>query len=443
MKLFDSLSKEKIELPKSNVKIYSCGPTVYDLIHIGNTRPIFIGDVIVRALTAAKTNINFLMNITDIDDKIINRAIEHKTSDIDLAKKYTKKFLSDLNDLQVVMPNKIIPISSRIDTIIDFIDDLVKNESAYFSEGNVYFEIEKFKDEYGKISHQKLDELIDGVRIENDQNKKSPLDFALWKATSVGRKFLTKWSSGRPGWHTECVALIDEYFGDTIDIHIGGTDLRFPHHENERIQFMARNQKELSKIWFHVGHVLFDGQKMSKSVGNIITIDDFLAENNVNDLRYVMLVNKYSQQTNLTYDLIAQAKKWNERNESLFRKINWMLAIDELSMTNDNPIDDDFNIINFRKEAMEALNDDLNTAKAISVVDAAIKYLNNKIKNGFVDESFNMLNEVLAILGFDYEIKNLAADEIHEIKKWQKLVQTKKFEEADALRKKLLKKKII
>jgi cysteinyl-tRNA synthetase len=179
MKLFDSLSKEKIELPKSNVKIYSCGPTVYDLIHIGNTRPIFIGDVIVRALTAAKTNINFLMNITDIDDKIINRAIEHKTSDIDLAKKYAKKFLSDLNDLQVVMPNKIIPISSRIDTIIDFIDDLVKNESAYFSEGNVYFEIEKFKDEYGKISHQKLDELIDGVRIENDQNKKSPLDFAL------------------------------------------------------------------------------------------------------------------------------------------------------------------------------------------------------------------------------------------------------------------------
>jgi cysteinyl-tRNA synthetase len=443
MKLFDSLKKEKVSLEQNRVTIYSCGPTVYNFIHIGNARPLIVTDVLVRYLKAKKINVDFLMNVTDVDDKIINEALAKNISDIELAKKFTNEFVNNMRHLNVALPDNLIPISTKINDIVEFIDRLIENGSAYVAEGNVYFDIEKYLSEYGKVSHQKIEELRNGVRIENESHKKSPLDFVLWKKTEVGRKFHTKWSDGRPGWHTECVTLIDNHFSDKVSIHIGGTDLRFPHHENERIQFLALTKKELSDVWFHVGHVMLENQKMSKSVGNIITVNDYLKNNTHNDLRYILLASKYSQPINVTENLIQQAKKWNEKIFSLLKKINWMNAIGEISILSNTPIDSEFNELNFFNEVMMELDNDLNTAQAISIIDKLMKYLNQTLKEKKLDNAFEMFNQVLEVMGFVYEIKNISSSEIEEIKTWKKLIDEKKFTEADTLRSKLEKSNLI
>lgn len=443
MKLFDSLKKEKTLIENENVTIYSCGPTVYNFIHIGNARPLIVTDVLVRFLKSQNKKVDFLMNVTDVDDKIINEAIAKNISDIKLAKNFTDQFVLNMEQLNVQKPDNLIPISTKMNDIVQYIDELVSNGSAYEIDGNVYFDVEKYIEQYGKVSHQKMDELLDGVRIENEQHKKSPLDFVLWKKTEVGRKFITKWSDGRPGWHTECVTLIDQYFGKPISIHIGGSDLRFPHHENERIQFYAKHKSELADVWFHVGHVMLENQKMSKSIGNIITVNDFLNKNTNNDLRYILLSSKYSQPINITSNLIQQAVKWNEKVFNLLKKINWMKAIGDITITNNFPIDNDLNELNFYEDTIQELSNDLNTAQVISIVDQILKHLNQNIKDKKIDQSYEMLSNILNILGFSFEIKNISNENIEELKTWKQLIDQKNYDQADELRKKFEKDNII
>ncbi|ATZ16860.1 cysteinyl-tRNA synthetase [Williamsoniiplasma luminosum] len=438
MKIYNSLTRNKSLLQQKAVTIYSCGPTVYNYIHIGNARPAILMDVLVRFLKSKNITVDYLQNITDIDDKIIAKAIEENKTEKEISKFYTKAYLDDLKSLNIFMPNKLEPISKHIDKMIIFINDLIEQGYAYNVDGDVYFAINKWKPEYGELSGRKPEELISGERVEIDLKKKNPLDFSLWKKTNVGKTWNSPFGEGRPGWHTECALLIEDYFnGKTIDIHSGGIDLKFPHHENERIQYLAHNQKELSCIWMHNGHLNLNDQKMSKSIGNVFLVKDFIKEYNANILRWIFLSTNYKQPLNLTDDLIEQAKKFFDKLENLRKKVILSKTIFERIEKS--------NIKNYVKDFEQAMDNDLNTSLVLSIIEELIKHINQlvnqKVHFDCIFTLFGQLKHILETLGFtdllNVEIKE--ADEI-KLKKWNQLILDKKFEQADVLRAKLEKK---
>ncbi|ALD65940.1 cysteine--tRNA ligase [Spiroplasma cantharicola] len=443
MKLYDSLKREFVEIDVPKFCIYSCGPTVYDFIHIGNARPLILTDIIVRYLEYMEIKYKYLLNITDIDDKIIQRAAENNITEEDHAKIYSDAFLNDLKNLNIKSPTLITPISSKISEILIFIDDLLKKGFAYEKKGNVYFDISQWNNQYGSLSNQNINNLNNGERIEVDENKKNPQDFILWKKTKTGKKWLSKWGFGRPGWHTECALLIDDFFKDTIDIHVGGIDLKFPHHENERIQYIAKNSKELSNIWLHNGHISIEDVKMSKSLKNTILVKDFLEENGANSLRYIFLNSNYRQPLNISQDLINQSLDWVSKIESLLKTINWSTAIGQLILINETPIDEDFNSYKYITNFKSLLNDDLNTPMIISLIDEMCKSINIQMKNKKVDLTYKKLLSILKVLGFNFNIKKLDKLDIEKIKEWKILVSQKKFDKADKLRETLKQENII
>ncbi|AKU79276.1 cysteine--tRNA ligase [Spiroplasma turonicum] len=443
MKIFDSFTGSLKNIDTKNITMYTCGPTVYDYIHIGNARPLILADTLVRFFKYLNINYNYLLNITDIDDKIINKALSLKISEEELVEKYRNAFLVDMKNLNLVPPTSIISISSKIDEIIFFIDDLLEKKFAYIVDGSVYFDISKFKSEYGNLSKQDVSKLLAGVRIDLEENKKNPGDFVLWKKTDTGKKWLSKWSLGRPGWHTECALLIDNYFKKTIDIHIGGIDLKFPHHENERIQFLAKNNIEISKNWMHNGHLALENVKMSKSLGNIITVKDFLSDYDANTLKYIFLTSSYRQPLNITEQHIKQAEDWNEKIYKLLKTLNWKLAIKEVLEDFKTPIDDDFIPYNFEEKFINYMSDDLNTPMVITLIDEIIKYLNKQIKNGKVDLCFSHLKSLLKCLGFKYDIKEINENDIKNLMEWKGAQEIKNYPLADSLRKKLIERNII
>ncbi|WP_342258710.1 cysteine--tRNA ligase [Spiroplasma endosymbiont of Dioctria linearis] len=434
MKLYDSLKREFIEINVPKFCIYSCGPTVYDYIHIGNARPLILTDIIVRYLEYKEIKYKYLLNITDIDDKIIQKAAEQNIAEEEHAQIYADAFFNDLKNLNIKSPTLITPISSKISEILIFIDDLIKKGFAYEKKGNVYFDIGKWSNEYGALSNQNINNLNIGERIEIDENKKNPQDFILWKKTKTGKKWLSKWGFGRPGWHTECALLIDDFFKDTIDIHVGGIDLKFPHHENERIQYMAKNSKELSNIWLHNGHLSIDDIKMSKSLNNTILVKDYLEENGVNSLRYIFLNSNYTQPLNINQDLINQSIDWVTKVESLLRTVNWGTAIGEVVLINETPIDEDFNSYKYITNFESLLDDDLNTPMIISLIDEMCKNINIQIKSKRVDLTYKKLLKIIKVLGFSFNIKKLDKKDIEKIKEWKLLISQKKFDKADKLR---------
>ncbi|WP_339029917.1 cysteine--tRNA ligase [Spiroplasma endosymbiont of Cantharis nigra] len=434
MKLYDSLKREFIEINVPKFCIYTCGPTVYDYIHIGNARPLILTDIIVRYLEYKEIKYKYLLNITDIDDKIIQKAAEQNITEEDHAQIYADAFFNDLKNLNIKSPTLITPISSKISEILIFIDDLIKKGFAYEKKGNVYFDIGQWKSEYGLLSNQNINNLNMGERIEIDENKKNPQDFILWKKTKTGKKWLSKWGFGRPGWHTECALLIDDFFKETIDIHVGGIDLKFPHHENERIQYMAKNSKELSNIWLHNGHLSIDNIKMSKSLKNTILVKDYLEENGVNSLRYIFLNSNYTQPLNINQDLINQSIDWVTKVESLLKTVNWGTTIGEVVLINETPIDEDFNSYKYITNFESLLNDDLNTPMIISLIDEMCKNINIQIKNKRVDLTYKKLLKIINILGFNFNIKKLDKKDIEKIKEWKLLISQKKFDKADKLR---------
>ncbi|AKX33697.1 cysteinyl-tRNA synthetase [Spiroplasma litorale] len=443
MKLFDSFSTNFKDIDEDQINIYTCGPTVYDYIHIGNARPLILADTLVRYFDHKKIKYKYLLNITDIDDKIINKAIDLNITEDELVDKYKNAFLKNLNDLNIKTPSNIVAISSKIGEIINFIDVLIEKGYAYIVDGSVYFDISKVKNEYGKLSKQQLENLWTGVRVDLEKNKKNQGDFALWKKTDIGKNWLSKWSLGRPGWHTECALMIDHFFSETIDIHIGGIDLKFPHHENERVQYLAKNEKEIAKLWMHNGHLSIENVKMSKSLGNIITVNEFLEKYNLNTLRYIFLSSNYRQPLNISIDVINQAIEWNKKVFNLLKTSNWKLAIKEINQRNQIPIDEDLVPFNYMDKFNSYMEDDLNTPMVITLLDEMMKNLNSQIKDSCLDLCMSEFKSILDCIGFKYHIKQLTDKDIKKLNLWKKALTKKDYIKADKLRKELIESEII
>ncbi len=429
MKILSSNDNKKHELNNKTVTIYNCGPTVYNHVHIGNVRPLITFDVLYRYLEKTGKKVKYIHNITDVDDKIINAAIQSGVSEKTLANKYLsayKNLFNVLNIKKVNMPK----VSEHIDDIIKYIQKQIKNGSAYVSDGDVYFNIQKLNN-YGHISHKNIDELLDGTRKTNKGNKRFPLDFALWKKTDVGIKWKSPWSQGRPGWHTECCVLINLLVGDHVTIHGGGVDLKFPHHENENAQNYALFKRDIADVWMHVGHVNVNGVKMAKSLGNYIFVKDIVTKDNANGLRWFFYKTRYQHPINFSKQLLEEAN--NEINRivsSLAVAKTYLLVNKKFKLIKKASLNKDFS---------QALNDDLNLPNAITCVLSEVKELNLTIRTKDWNKAngvYNTITQELDILGIVWN-KYKHKSNLKLISKWAKAVKEKKYDVADVTRKQL------
>lgn len=379
LKIKDTITSNKNNIDDQPViNIYLCGPTVYDSVHIGNMRPIITTDIIIRLLEYTGKKVNYIQNITDVDDKIVNKATEENVDFIELANKYKKEFTALLNTINIRYPSSTPTVIDNVKMIETFIQKLIDSGDAYETNGNVYFNLEDRAD-YGVISKRKIEDLILG---DTNDSKKNKRDFALWKSFE-DNNFNSQWSQGRPGWHTECAAFINEATkGKGVDLHIGGTDLKFPHHENERIQFNAITGNEISKNWMHIGQLNVNGKKMSKSLNNFIYAKDFINENSIESLKVLLLATHYSKPINLTEDYISYANKLTSKIKNLDKKIK---------LNNDSNIEP-YNG-ELLKEFINELDNDLNTGNALTVMQKAMKEINKDINNiKIISEFYTMLD---------------------------------------------------
>lgn len=416
MRVFNTLTREKEELKtikEGEVKIYACGPTVYNFIHIGNARPICVFDVLRRYLEYRGYKVTFVQNFTDIDDKIIKRANEEETDYVTVSEKYIEEFWKDAKGLNF-RPADIHPkATENIDKIIEIVSGLVENGHAYAVDGDVYFSPKTFN-EYGKLSHQPLEELEAGARIMVGDIKKEPMDFALWKAAKAGEPYWdSPWGKGRPGWHIECSAMVCRYLGESIDIHCGGQDLIFPHHENEIAQSECFTGKPFANYWMHNGYINVDNVKMSKSLGNFFTVRDVAEKYGYEPIRYLMISSSYRSPINYSIDIIEQCKA------SLTRLYTCRDSIDfELKNAADGELNAEIKaqIDNRVAQFIEAMDDDLNTADGISAVFELVRDINSLVlgKNqskATVEYSAKIFDELTGVLGLVYNRKAEVLDE--------------------------------
>ncbi|AAZ43769.1 class I tRNA ligase family protein [Mycoplasmopsis synoviae] len=405
------------------LKIYVCGPTVYDELHIGNMRPILTFDLMLKAARYLKKDFIFIHNITDIDDKIIFKAKEQNISEKELAQKYSQKYLNHLKTFSVDTITKLEYVTKNLEYIESFLDKLYKRDNAYLIENSgLYFNVEKNLNNYGKISNQNLDDMHFDFDLNSKLQKYNKADFALWKNTSEGIKFDSKFGQGRPGWHTECVALIEKNFGDSqLDIHGGGVDLIFPHHENENIQYQALYQKDITKKWLRSGQINLNNEKMSKSLQNIISVDAFLENNSGNTLKFIFLMSSLTANINLNENLISDASNLDKK----LIKLSFLAKVNNLEI---KPCD-------VSKE-MEFLFE-LSFSKFMFEVNALLKNAN---KNDL--EALNKLLFLFNTLGFSYNKLDFSS-EIQTYKKWKAALELKDYKSADLLREDLLKKNLI
>lgn len=423
MRIYNTMSRQKEEfvpVDKDEIKIYACGPTVYNFIHIGNARPLCVFDVLRRYMEYRGMNVKFVQNFTDVDDKIIKRANEEGITFEEVSKKYIEEFWTDAHGLNVKEATVHPKATENIDEIIDIIKSLEEKGYAYAVDGDVYFRTLKFK-EYGKLSHQPIEDLQSGARIAVGEKKEDPLDFALWKAAKEGEPYWeSPWGKGRPGWHIECSAMNRRYLGKTIDIHCGGKDLVFPHHENEIAQSECANGCTFSKYWMHNGYINVDNVKMSKSLGNFKTVREIADAYGYEVIRYFLISSHYRSPINYNLDIIEQCKSALDRLYTCRESLDFALK-------NAEDIADDTELINQlnsrRKQFITAMDDDLNTADGISAVFELVKDINTKILDKPVSKNvcetaaklFDELCDVLGILynrqsnDLDAEIEELIA----------------------------------
>lgn len=435
MKLLNSSTNQLVGIDlKNKVSIYNCGPTVYNHIHIGNARPLIVFDVLYRFLMSQKAPVYYVQNITDVDDKIIKAAAEEGIDELELSKRYTQAYLDLfklLNARTLINPL----VSDHIGLIQDYIKSLIDKGAAYVADGDVYFDVSKVPN-YGHISHQKPDELLEGVRKENKANKKNPLDFVLWKKTTEGINWPSPWSDGRPGWHTECCVLINKYFGDHVTIHGGGVDLKFPHHENENAQNQALFGRDIADVWMHVGHITVDGAKMAKSTGNFIFVKDIINKSNANGLRWFFYQAKYEQPVNFSKEALdAATKEVNGVIKALMVAKTYNIAND-VYFKEIVPLDPKF---------AEFLSDDLNLPNAITVVLEQTKQLNKLVREanyGAANKLCCVLSREFEVLGLTYEVLDHQSN-IQLIKNWKSAVDKKDFNTADKLRAELIEKGLL
>ena len=436
MKLLDTLSKVEQEVDISKkVKIYLCGVTVYDESHIGHARTIIVFDVLRKYLESKGIGIEFIQNFTDVDDKIINRAkSENKTAE-EISTKYIVNYFNDFDGLNVKRATNYPKATEHIEDIIKFIEKLIEKDIAYASKNGVYFSVSKFSG-YGKLSKKKIDELQSGARIEIDEQKRDPLDFAVWKLSDVEPTWNSPWGKGRPGWHIECSAMSIKYLGENFDIHGGGRDLIFPHHENEIAQSESCTGVQFAKIWMHVGMVTIDGEKMSKSIGNVKSIKHVLENWGPNIIRLFCLSGHYSKPIDYSEELLKEnLTKWRQVETCYYELIHA-----------NNEMGEEINelVTKLGMEFDTALDSDFNTHLALSAFFQLVKETNKlaakeKLGKNNVDEIKKEMDRMRGILGLTIpEITDNEKEEIDElIKNREKYRKEKQFEKADEVRDKL------
>ena len=382
MKLYNTMSMQKEEfvpIEPGKVRMYACGPTVYNYIHVGNARPIIMFDVLRRYLEYRGYEVTFVQNFTDVDDKIIKRANEEGISSEEVAKKYIAEYFTDAHALGVREATVHPKATENIQQIIDLITTLIDKGYAYEVNGDVYYRTLKFKD-YGKLSHQPIEDLQSGARIDVNDIKENPLDFALWKAAKPGEPFWeSPWGKGRPGWHIECSAMSNRYLGKTIDIHCGGSDLAFPHHENEIAQSEAANGCKFVNYWLHNGFINIDNKKMSKSLGNFFTVREAAAVYGYNCIRMCMLMSDYRSPLNYSGEILMQAKAALERLRTAKSNLEFFIANGRDGALSE--ADDAFvqGLDQYREKFDAVMDDDFNTADAISVIFEMVREINTAV----------------------------------------------------------------
>ena len=447
MKLFNTMTMRKEEfvpLEEGKVKMYACGPTVYNYIHVGNARPIIMFDVLRRYLEYRGYDVTFVQNFTDVDDKIINRANEEGISSAEVAEKYIAEYYTDARGLGVREATVHPRATENIQGIIDIVSTLIEKGYAYEVNGDVYFRTLKFKD-YGKLSHQPLEELQAGARIDVADVKENPMDFALWKAAKPGEPYWeSPWGRGRPGWHIECSAMSMRYLGKTLDIHCGGQDLTFPHHENEIAQSEAANGCEFVRYWVHNGFISIDNKKMSKSLGNFFTVREAAEAYGYPTIRMFMLMSHYRSPLNYSGEILLQAKAARERVETSMENLRFLTK----NAPEGEPTEEQQAFIDslprYRERFVEAMEDDFNTADAIAVIFELVREANaataaeRQPVRATAEAALALLEELNGVVGIVYggedEDDGLTAKVEALIEARAQAKKEKNYAEADRIR---------
>jgi cysteinyl-tRNA synthetase len=422
------------------VSLYVCGPTVYGDVHIGNLRPVVVFDVLKRMFLASGYRVRHVSNITDIDDKIIDKARQDNVSEVMISSRYEQAYLAQLQAIHAAIPDVMPRVTQHIASIVEFIQTLLDKGFAYQQDGDVYFRVNKIP-QYGTLSHIDQDALRPGARVQQESQKENPLDFALWKKTEIGIKFPAPFGEGRPGWHTECVVMIHQTFKQPmIDIHGGGFDLKFPHHENEIAQSLAAEGTRLANYWMHNGFINLDQEKMSKSKGNVWLAKDFIADFGGPLLRYILLATHYRIPVNINQAILDNAKLTLNKIHLTYQQLAVHLQVHQQSIELAPPIQLEL--------FLEALYEDLNTANALTVLLAEIKMMNialreepsnfDKLKQGFFT-----IKQMLTILGLDLTFAILSSNDQKLYQDYLQAKSNKEFKKSDELRKILTDRKIL
>lgn len=442
MKIYNTktLKKEEFKpITEGEVKMYVCGPTVYDNVHIGNVRPVVVFDTLRRTFEELGYKVKYVSNYTDVDDKIIRRSKELGISEKELTDEMIAAYNDIRHKLNAADLYKTPRVTETMDEIISFIDGLVDKGAAYEKDGDVYFRTSSVAD-YGSLSNQNLDDLQVGARIEENDLKESPLDFALWKKTEDGIKWPTRYSIGRPGWHTECVVMINKELGSLIDIHGGGKDLKFPHHENERAQSMAINESELANYWVHSGMIDINGVKMSKSLGNFITAKDILSKVDPMVLRWFLLATQYRDDVNVSDEIIESSKAELTKIITAYKQACVKLEVNDIKV---DGVDEDA-----YKRFMDAMADDLNTPNAYAVIFEIVKNINQLVRVKEINfetlgKEVNTLVRCMNVLGIVLPDMTMSLDDKKMYQEWMEAKSIKDFKKADELRTQLSQKGIL
>ena len=441
IKFFNSLSNNVETLKpirEKEVSIYCCGPTVYGDAHVGNIRPVIVFDTLRRFLKFVGYDVKLVSNFTDVDDKIINKALQERVSEQVITDRYIAAYKDVLSKLNVE-PHYLNPrVTEYMPQIINYINELVKVGAAYEVDGDVFFRISAIKD-YGELSNAKVEDLVVGARIEENSKKESPLDFVLWKKTDVGIQWDSPWGKGRPGWHTECCVMINSIFGGQIDIHGGGFDLKFPHHENEIAQAKAHDHNKIANVWMHNGFVNFGNEKMSKSLGNVVLAKDAIAKYGGNVMRLLILSTHYRAPVSFTEETVQSTVNELAKIQKTYNQ----LAV-AIQLNNGDLNSKDIKVQDF----VNAMADDLNTSNAIAAMFEKVKLANVELRKRplnlqEISGIFASLNAMLDVFGIKLEMPILT-DELRKIyEQYMALKAEKKFEESDKLRDVLIEHNII
>ena len=444
MKIYNTLSRKKEEITpieQGKIRMYVCGPTVYNYIHIGNARPFVIFDAVRRYFEYKGIEVTYVQNFTDVDDKIIKRANEEKTDMYEVSNKYIEEYYKDVDGLNVKRAVHYPRVTEEIEEIIKMIQTLIDKGSAYEINGTVYFETEKFED-YGKLSGKNIEDLEAGARVAVNDEKRSPMDFVLWKPAKPGEpKWESPWGEGRPGWHIECSAMSRRYLGETIDIHCGGQDLMFPHHENEIAQSEAASGKKFVNYWLHNGFISIDNKKMSKSLGNFFTVRDAAEHYGYPSLRMFMLMSHYRSPLNYSGEILDQAAAALERLDTAKKNLEFYVANGSDRELSEEESEFSTKLEEYRRRFIAAMDDDFNTADAVSVIFDMARDINTRVApqedpaSQFAAACLEVFLELSGVLGIPFSEEQSLDSEIEgKINARTEARLAKNWAEADRIR---------